>query len=176
MLSPELQDALSEHLTYEHAAALTYLAMASYFEDANLPGFAGWMRAQYEDELAHAARIFDFIHQRGGRVRLGAIPEPAQDWDSPLQVFGNAYEQECSVTARINVLVDLSLKESDHASNAFLQWFVKEQVEEEAATAEVAGQLRLVGSDGPSLLLMDRQLSVRKPTTIIGSPPDALQG
>ena len=175
MLSPALQDALSEHLTYEHAAALTYLAMASYFEESNLPGFAGWMRAQYEDELAHAARFFDFIHQRGGRVRLGAIPEPPQDWESPLQVFGHAHEQECSVSARINTLVDLALKESDHATNAFLQWFVKEQVEEEAVTSEVAGQLKLIGSDGPSILMMDRQLAARKPTTIIGSPPDALQ-
>ena len=174
-MSPALQDALNEHLTYEHAAALTYLSMASYFDHANLPGFSGWMRAQYEDELAHAARFFDFVHLRGGRVHLGAIPEPRQDWESPLQVFGLAHEQECSVTERINALVDLALQESDHATNAFLQWFVKEQVEEEASTSEIAGQLQLIGSDGPSLLLMDRQLAARKPVTIIGNPPDPLQ-
>lgn len=172
MLSPALQDALSEHLTHEHAAALTYLAMASYFEHANLPGFSGWMRAQYEDELSHAARFFDFIHQRGGRVRLGSIPEPRQDWESPKDAFQHAYEQECGVTKRINALVDLALAESDHATNAFLQWFVREQVEEEAVTSEVAGQLELIGSDGPSLLLMDRQLSSRQPTTDAGRSPE----
>ena len=175
MLSPALQDALSEHLTYEHSAGFSYLAMASYFEDANLPGFAGWMRAQYEDELAHATRFFDFIHQRGGRVKLGAIAEPRQEWSSPLEVFQQAYEQECEVTRRINSLVDLALAESDHATNAFLQWFVKEQVEEEAITDEVVSQLKLIGGDGPSLLLMDRQLSSRKPTTNAGRTPDTLQ-
>lgn len=174
MLSPALQDALSEHLTFEHEAAVSYLAMASYFEDKNLPGFAGWMRAQYEDELAHATRFFDFIHQRGGRVKLGDISAPKQDWETPLDAFRHAYNQECEVTRRINALVDLALSESDHATNAFLQWFVKEQVEEEAITDEVVSQLELIGGDGPSLLLMDRQLSSRKPTTDAGRTPDTL--
>ena len=173
MLSDTLQDALSEHLTREHAAALSYLAMASYFERKNLPGLAGWMRAQYEDELAHAMRFFDFIHQKGGRVRLGEIPEPRQEWESPIEVFRDAYHQECKVTKRIHRLVDLALKESDHATNAFLQWFVNEQVEEEAITDEVASQLELVGNDGPSLLLMDRQLAARKPKTAAGRVPEA---
>jgi len=172
MLSPELQDALNQHLTREYSAALTYLSMASYFESRNLPGFSGWMRAQYEDELSHVARFFDFVHQRGGRVRLGVIPAPQHDWESPLAVFRHAHEQECGVTTRIHQLVDLALKESDHATNAFLQWFVKEQVEEEATTAAIAGQLDMVGDDGAALLLMDRELSARKPSTAAGSATD----
>ena len=163
MLSPALQDALNAHFTHEHAAALSYLAMASFFEDRNLPGFASWMRAQAEDELAHAMRFFDFIHQKGGRVRVSAIPEPRQNWESPLEVFRHAHEQECEVTKRIHGLVDLALSESDHATNAFLQWFVTEQVEEENTASEICHKFELIEDNPVGLLALDRELGSRAP-------------
>jgi len=163
MIAPKMLDAFNEHLNVEFYSAYYYLSMSAYFRDQDFNGFATWMRIQYEEELAHAQKFFDFITDREGVVELKQIAQPPQTWDSPLDVFKDALKHEQEVTQKIYGLVDLSLEMRDHASNTFLQWFVTEQVEEEATASEIIQQLKLVGKDGNGLFLMDRELGQRAP-------------
>ena len=126
-----------------------------------LPGFANWMRVQTQEELVHAMKMYYFIHARGGRVELKAIEQPPLLWESPLKVFEAAYAHETVVTGRINALVDLAIKQSDHASNNFLQWFVAEQVEEEQSASSVVDKLKLLGPSGEGLFQLDKELGTR---------------
>ncbi len=161
MLNPKIQDAFNHHLNQEFFSAYLYLSMASYFEARNLSGMAQWMRIQAQEELLHGAKFFDFVHERGGRVVLAAIAAPKTDWDSPLHAFEDAYEHECAISAMINKLVDLAIAESDHAANSFLQWFVNEQVEEEATVEAIVDKLKLVGDHGVALFMLDAELTKR---------------
>jgi ferritin len=156
-----MQNALCEQINAELYSAYLYLSMVSYFDSLNLQGASHWMRIQVQEELSHVVKLFDYVHERGGRVTLTPIAGPPTDWDSPLAAFEHAYRHECEVTARINKLVDLSLELSDHASNNMLQWFVAEQVEEEASVDEIVQQLKLVGGEGHGLFMVDRELAGR---------------
>ena len=161
MLSITMQKALNEQVNAEYYSAYLYLSMAAWFESLNLNGFANWMRVQTQEELAHGTIIFNFVSQRGGRVTLTAIGAPQTEWESPRKVFEDAYAHEQKVTALINKLVDLAIKESDHATNAFLQWFVTEQVEEEMNTSGIANQLKVSGDSPQALFMIDRELAAR---------------
>lgn len=160
MLKPRMQDALNEQINKEYYSAYLYLSMSSYFESVNLSGFAKWMNAQYQEEIQHVLKFFRYIVERGGRVLLQPIEGPPTEWDSPLAAFEAAYGHEVLVTGLINDLVDLAVAEYDHATNNFLQWFIEEQVEEEASTDGVVQQLKLAG-DGGGLFLLDRELGQR---------------
>jgi len=135
--------------------------MAAYFEASALPGMAAWMRGQAKEELEHAMKFFSFINERGGRVALEPVQKPKAEWASPLDVFQHALEHEQQITKQINDLVELAAAENDHASSVFLQWFVTEQVEEEATLQAILGKLKLVGEAGPPLLVLDHQLGQR---------------
>ncbi len=161
MLSDKMQDALNDQLNFELYSAYIYYSMAAYLESVDLPGFSHWMQVQVQEELTHVDKFFRFIHERDGRVILKAIDAPGIEWKSPLDAFQEAYEHEQIVSGRINKLVDLSLKESDHATNSFLQWFVTEQVEEEASVKSIIQQLKIAGKDGHGLLMLDRELGAR---------------
>ncbi len=161
MLKETVQDALNDQINAELYSAYLYLSMEAYFESIDLKGFANWMRAQAQEEMVHAAKIFDFVNERSGRVSLKPIEGPPSEWSSPLEVFKAAYDHECHVTELINKLVDLAREQSDHATYNFLQWFVAEQVEEEASTDEVVQQLKLVGDQGHGLFMIDRELAQR---------------
>lgn len=163
MIAPKMLEALNEHLNVEFYSAYYYLAMSAHFHNSDLNGFGSWMRLQFREELAHADKFFDFINDREGVVDLKQIATPPQQWDSPLDIFEDALGHEKKVTQKIYDLVDLSLEIRDHASNTFLQWFVTEQVEEEATVSEIVQQLKLVGNDGNGLFLMDRELGQRVP-------------
>jgi ferritin len=126
-----------------------------------LPGFAHWMKLQYREELDHADKFFNFIVDRGGRVRLEGIDKPKTDFSSPLEIFEVSLENEKAVTDAINELYTLTTKEQDYASQAFLNWFVTEQVEEEKMVTELIDALKRVGSSGDALLLLDRELGRR---------------
>jgi ferritin len=165
MLSKEMAGALNEQVNKEFYSAYLYLAMASWFAERNLPGFARWMRVQFQEEQLHALRFFDYILSRGGKASLGTVAAAPQDWASPLAIFEYTLAHEREVTASINRLVDLAIKHSDHASNAHLQWFVSEQVEEEASVEAVVQQLRLVGDAGHALFMIDRELGLRPTPT-----------
>ena len=159
MLSEKMQAALNDQINAELSAYYTYLSMAAYFEAENLSGFAAWMHNHASEEQTHAMKIFDFVNERGGRVQLQAISGPETDWDNTLTVFEDALKHEQHVTKLINDLVDLSISESDHATNSFLQWFVDEQVEEEDVVDAVIQDLKRIGDFGPGIFLLDRELA-----------------
>ncbi|MEP0762405.1 MAG: ferritin [Chloroflexota bacterium] len=162
MLSEKMQAAMNRQINAELHSAYLYLAMAAYFEHENLPGFAHWMRLQANEELAHALKFFDFIVERRGRVLLEPVGAVPTEWASPLAVFENALAHEQKVTGLIHGLVNLAVEERDHASDSFLQWFVDEQVEEEASADAVVQQLKLAGDSGVALLILDRELGARQ--------------
>ncbi|HLV37046.1 MAG TPA: ferritin [Spirillospora sp.] len=158
MLTAKTQQALNDQLNAELQAYYTYLSMSAYFEDQNLKGFAAWMRNHSNEEMMHAMKIYDFINERRGRVQLQTIPQPRIEWESALEAFEDALKHEQHVTHLINQLVELSMQENDYATHSFLQWFVDEQVEEEAVVDDVIQDLRRVGDYGPGLFLLDREL------------------
>jgi len=165
MMQPIMLETLNKQLNVEYYSAYYYLSMSAHFHDTDLNGLGQWMRMQYQEELAHAAKFFDFINDRDGKVTLTQIETPPHAWDGPLSVFEDALKHEQEVTQKIYDLVDLSLEIRDHATNTFLQWFVTEQVEEESTASEIIQQLKLVGSDGNGLFLLDRELGMRAPAS-----------
>lgn len=163
MMNPKIQDAFNEQLSAELFSSYLYLSMSAYFESQNLKGMAQWMRVQAQEENMHAMRFFDFINERGGRVLLDKIGEPKTEWRSPLDAFEETCKHESKVTGLINDLADLSLAEKDHAASAFLQWFITEQVEEEATAQEIRDKLRLVSDNPVALFMIDQELGQRTP-------------
>lgn len=161
MIHEKINQALNDQINLEYASAYVYLAMSAHFLAQNLNGFAHWLRIQAQEELLHGMKIYDFLDSRDGVIRLSEIPAPKQHWDGPLSVFEDALASEKHVSASIYNLVDLTLKEHDHATGNFLQWFVSEQVEEEAAATKILDTLKLVGADGNGLFLIDRDLQQR---------------
>lgn len=161
MISEKMQKAINSQLNFEIYSAYIYQSMEAYYASLNLPGFANWVNVQVQEEMLHARKFFDFINSRGGRVRLETIEGPQTDWDSPLAAFENVLAHEKKVTERINDLVNVAMEERDHATVAFLNWFVTEQVEEEANADSVIRQLRLIGDDKSALFLLDRELATR---------------
>jgi len=161
MITQDMQQKLNGQLNAELYSSYLYLSMSAYFESSDLDGFANWMRVQAREELMHAMKFFDFINSRGGQVALQPIAGPPTDWQSAADAFEEVYRHEQKVTGLINALTSSAVAESDHATNSFLQWFVNEQVEEEESANRVLRNLRLVGSDGAGLLMLDRELSQR---------------
>lgn len=161
MLKPKIEEAFNKQLNAELYSAYLYLSMAAYFQLVNLLGFANWMRCQAQEEVLHAMKFYSFIQERGGTVTLTAIAAPPPKWESPLKAFDDALDHERKVTGLINDLVDLALQERDHAANAFLQWFVTEQVEEEASADEVIQKIKLAGEQGGGMFMLDRELAGR---------------
>jgi ferritin len=161
MLSKAVQDAINEQIKNELYSAYLYLSMAAYCESINLPGFAHWMRRQYEEEVSHGLKFFDYLTERGARVTLKAIDQPPADFKSPLAMFQQTLEHEQKVTGLIEAIYALAVKENDYASQVELQWFIKEQVEEEKSASEILEQLKMMGEHAPSLIMMDRHLASR---------------
>ncbi|MHC4415942.1 MAG: ferritin, partial [Planctomycetota bacterium] len=155
MLKPEIERALNEQFNYEQTASQEYLAMAAYFEQVNLGGFARFMMRQSEEEREHAMKIFSHIFDRGGRVRLGPIPEPRADFDSPQAVFAAAYAREKANTKSIHGVYKLASDEGDYATQTMLHWFIDEQVEEEKWCEEATTLLEMVGDNRGALLMLD---------------------
>lgn len=167
MISPKLEKALNEQINAETYSAYLYFAKASWLRSQNLDGCATWMRAQAMEELTHAQKFFDFVEDRGGRVTLKAIEAPRKDWDSLLNVFEEVLVHEQKVTSLINNLVDLARKEKDHATEIFLQWFVTEQVEEEATADKIINQIKLMGNAPGGVFMLDKELSARTPASVL---------
>lgn len=164
MLSKEMEAALNKQVNAEMFSAYLYLSMATYFADLNLPGFTAWMKAQAQEEMVHAFKIYGYIEEALGRVTLGAIDAPQTEWDSPLAAFEAVLEHEQKVTALIRDLVELARAEKDHATEFFLHWFVTEQVEEESNADGNIKLLRLTQDSPHALLMADRELGARPAT------------
>ncbi len=161
MISEKMQQALNEQIKHELESAYIYLSMAAYFHSAGLDGMAQWMRVQTREELGHAMKFFDHIKDREGRVELQALAPPKMEWSSPREAFQDAYKHEQFITARINDLVKVAKDEGDLPAGILLQWFVTEQVEEEASTSKVVQMLERVGDSGQGLIMLDRELGQR---------------
>lgn len=161
MLKSNLLAALNQQINEEYYSSYIYQAMVAYFEDNHLDGCAHWMRLQAQEEHDHALKIFDYVISRGGRVVLAAVQAPPKEWPSPQAAFEAALAHEKLMTANITKLADLAQSEKDHATNNLMQWYVTEQVEEEANVDDIVNKLKMVGGDGAGLFLMDRELKGR---------------
>jgi Ferritin-like protein len=162
MLSKTMEEALNKQVNRELYSSYLYLGMSAWFETQNLKGFAGWMMIQSGEERNHAMKIYEYIIARQGNVALGDIEAPKAKWTSAGKVFDEVYAHEQKVTGMIDALVDLAVKEKDHATFEMLQWFVKEQVEEEANAATICEKIKTVGDIPGHLFYLDHELSKRK--------------
>jgi len=161
MLKTKMLNALNNQINAEIYSSYLYLSMESYFHSVSLGGFARWMRSQVQEELYHGMKFYDYVNERGGKVVLDAIARPEAEWKTPLDAFEHILKHEQMVTSLINDLMDLACEEKDHATKIFLQWFVSEQVEEEASVGEVVNRLNLIKKDSSGLFLLDAELGKR---------------
>ncbi len=161
MISQKMQDAINEQINAELYSAYLYLSMSADLEEKGLGGFANWMRAQAQEEEFHAMKFYGYVVERGGRVILDTIKKPRGEWSTVKEIFEETLKHEEHVTGLINKLMDMAIEEKDHASVQFLQWYVEEQVEEEANAGELLDKLTLIDGKGQGLLMMDKELSTR---------------
>lgn len=161
MLSKKVEEAINKQIVAELYSAYIYFSMAAYFEAENLKGMGQWMKSQAFEEIYHAVKFYNYVNDRGGRVFLGQIDEPPKEWDSPVSAFKAAYDHEVKVTGMINNLVDVARSENDKATESFLNWYVDEQVEEEAQTDEIVNKLKLMAEAPGGLFMLDEKLGQR---------------
>jgi ferritin len=161
MISKKMQDALNAQINKELYSAYVYLQISALSAERGLPGFAAWFRRQHEEETEHGLKIVDYLADRDAPVRLQEVRRPPAEFKGPLELFEKVLKHEQEVTKSIHELVSLAAEESDHATHEFLQWFVKEQVEEEAAARAVIDRLELIGDSGSGLFLLDAELGKR---------------
>ena len=162
MQSKKVETALNQQINEELQSAYIYLGMASEADRLGLPGFVNWFKMQYQEELAHADKIFNYVLERDGEVKLEALNAPKIDESTPLSLFEGALKHEQHISSCIFKLKDLARAESDHATDVFLEWFVTEQVEEEANARGVIDQLKMVEGNKNGLFMIDRELAGRQ--------------
>jgi ferritin len=170
MISSKMQSSMNEQIKHETFSAYLYFSMAAYFHSKSLDGMAQWMKAQAQEEFAHALRFFNHINDRGGRIELQALEKPQTEWESPLAAFKAALEHEEFITGKINNLAKLADEQNDRPAGIMLQWFVTEQVEEEDSVSTVINMLELIGNSGHGILMADRELGARVAGPIL--PPE----
>lgn len=161
MLKEKMEKALNEQINKEMFSAYLYLSMSAYAQTLGLPGVANWMKIQAQEELTHANKFFDYIHERNSRVLLQPIAGVDTEFGNVIEMFERVLEHEQMVTDSINNLVDISIELSDHATRSMLMWFVDEQVEEEASVQEIIDQLKMVEGKGHGLFMIDKDLGQR---------------
>ena len=161
MIDKDIEKAINKQINEEMYSAYLYLAMSAYFHDINLPGFANWMFVQYQEEVSHAMKFYRYLIERGGRVELFAIEKPAKQWDSPLHAMEETLKHERHITQCINDLADLAEHKKDRPTLNLLQWYIDEQVEEEANDEEIIAKLKMIGDNPHGLLMIDSQLAQR---------------
>lgn len=170
MLKKNIEQAINKQINAELWSGYLYLSMSTYFHSINLDGFANWMRVQAQEELAHAMRFYDHVVERGGRVKLLAIENVPIEWKSPQHAFEETYAHEQKVTGLINNIMKQAVEEKDYATMNMLQWFIDEQVEEEASADEILQKLKLIGKEGSGLFMIDRELAQR-----VFTPPSSTE-
>ncbi len=161
MITKRMQSAIEEQINAELWSAYLYLSMSAYFERQNLRGFANWMKIQWQEEVTHAIKFFDYVHSRGGQVFLKPISDVPAEWSNAVDVFSETLSHEQHVTSLINNLANIAAEEKDHATTAMLQWFINEQVEEEGNAEQILIQLKMIGDNGYGMLMLDRELAAR---------------
>jgi ferritin len=171
MVSNKLSDAINKQINAELYSSYLYMSMAAYFLKENLPGFANWMRVQAQEEMVHVMKFHDYLISRQAAVKLMAVDGPPTEWNGPLAVFQDAYKHEQKVTGLINGLMDIAVAEKDHAMQIFMQWFINEQVEEEASADAVVNKLKLMAGAPGGIFMLDKELATR-----VFTPPAAGAG
>jgi len=161
-LSKKMEEALNKQLNAELFSSFLYLSMAADFQSKNFTGFAAWLEVQSKEENEHALKFYRYILERGGKIKLSAIDAPKNEWQTPLEAFQDTYEHEKKVTNMIYKLLELAIEEKDYATQEMLQWFVKEQVEEEAQTSQIVEQLKIIGESKNGWFMLDHRLGKRK--------------
>lgn len=162
-MKESLVKAVNEQINAELQSAYTYLAMSARMEQKNLPGLAAWLRLQWQEEVAHAMKFFDFMIQRDAAVELADVKLPKLKFTTPLEAFESVLKHEKYITGRIWELHELATSEGDYALQSLLKWFIDEQVEEEDNARNAIDALKLVGDSGPGLFLFDREMGARSP-------------
>jgi ferritin len=157
----KVEEILNKQINAEFWSAYLYLSMSAYFQAKNLPGFANWMRVQYQEEITHALKLFDYINSRGGEVKLLPVDKVQTEWKGIMDVFMDTYKHECEVTDMIHNCYEVASKERDHATVSMLQWFIDEQVEEEENAQAIIDQLKLIGEDGAAVYYLDKEMATR---------------
>jgi ferritin len=165
-----MEEALNGQINKEFYSAYLYLAMSGYCNKINMPGAEHWFRIQYDEEIIHMTKMFNYVMQHGGNSHLMQIDEPPQDFGSLSEVFQSSLDHERFITKSINELLDIAVEEKDHATQAFLQWYITEQIEEESNVNDILSRLKLAGDNGGALMMMDEKLAQRLPPT----PPPAV--
>lgn len=161
MIHEKMEKAFNEQINKELYSSYLYLSMAGYFQNLGLSGFANWMRVQVQEENFHAMKMFDYVISRGGKVILESIAKPQYEWKSALEVFEETLKHEEYVTSLIYKLSDVADEVKDRASISFLQWFIDEQVEEEATASDIIAKLKLISDNGDALYAMDKEFTTR---------------
>ena len=160
-LNKNVEAILNNQINKEFWSAYFYLSMSTYLNANGMSGFANWMKVQFEEETSHAMKMLDFVNERGGRVILEPIAEVPSEWDGVLNIYEETLKHEEIVTGLINECVNVAIEEKDHATVNFLQWFVDEQVEEEAGVSEIIDQLKMIGCQGNGLYMIDKEFKSR---------------
>ncbi len=161
MITKNIEDELNKQLNAELYSAYLYLSMSAFLSKKNLNGFSHWMQLQFEEEQAHAKKLFQYILDRGGNIQLEQISKPKTEWLGIIDIFEHVLRHEQAVTSMINDLVDAAMNEKDHATVALMQWYVSEQVEEEASVSDILDQLKLIEGKGSGLFMLDREAKQR---------------
>lgn len=161
MINEKVGKVLNEQVNKELYSSYLYLSMSAYFSDLGLLGFANWTRVQAQEELAHATFIYDFLIDRGEKVILTSIDAPPHNWNGPLNVMAEILKHEVYVTSLINNIVTVAEEVKDRATMSYMNWFIDEQVEEEANAQDIISKLKLIGDDKSALYLLDKDLSAR---------------
>jgi ferritin len=172
MIGKKLRDAMNEQIKLELESYYIYLSMVAYFHSRNLDGMAHWMRCQAHEEMNHAMKFFDHLIDRDATVELLNLKQLKTTWGSPIEAWQDALEHEKFITSKIHALVKISRKENDIASDTLLNWFSKEQIEEEANPEKILKQLEMIGDSKQGIYLLDRDLAAR--VFPAGSPLDPL--
>ena len=166
-----MEEALNKQINAELYSAYLYMAMSAYFQEQNLPGFASWMESQAAEETFHAKKFYNYLVEKGGRAEMRAIDAPPMSWKSTIDVFEETLKHEQYVTSLINGLVDLAIEIKDHATNNILQWFVGEQVEEEATADEILNKVKMNNDSAPGMYQLDKEMATRQFNVALFSGP-----
>jgi len=161
MISDKMAAAINGQINKEMYSAYLYMSMSAYAESEGLKGFATYFMVQYHEEMVHAMKFYEYLAKQGNKITLGALEQPASEFGTMLQMFQTTLEHEKFITRSINELVDLAIAEKDHASKAFLDWYVTEQVEEEQNAVENIQKLKMIGDNSSALYLLDKELGAR---------------
>lgn len=161
MITKRMENELNKQINREFYSAYLYLSMSAYCNRINMPGAEHWFRIQYEEEEMHMTKMFDYVMQHGGEARLLQIDEPPADFNSLVEVFEASLEHEQVVTQSINELLNVAVEEKDHATQVFLQWYITEQVEEEANVADLVHRFKMAGDNSGALMMIDDKLGQR---------------